>query len=397
MSLFTLECLMPDRACSSILPLVIVGALAGAAVPAAAQDRVFVAGYEIGAAGRFGELVGVAGGLSQPLAGGGRFALTQIMVSDLRTGASRDLPPGAWGVDVDPARPRVFIVTPLATTPPVEAVASFDVVSGSTAPIADVPACADGFGMPRRPAVHYAPGGERLFIERCAGGSVSDVPVFDLAAGVVAGPVIAGARPVGSVTLPSPDGTRLFVGVPGGFGVAGSLTAWDVVSGSVIATVTTPVATMTWDDTRQWLIAGNVPLPGANGVVSAWTRDLAALGGATLPGVGPCSVRVATSAHTGRISSHDRRVRLLRRGWDCDRGIRGEPADACGAGRSHGAYCAHLPGTGRAHRAWRAAPVPRLGGREHRLHRRENVGRVVVRARRRARAGTHGPAGAPGR
>lgn len=289
--------------------LMVASALTVGALPAAAQDRLFIPGlgpgddgYEIGAVGRFGDVVGVAGGLAEPLAGGGRFAVSQSVIYDLRTGASRPLPAGASAVEVDPARPRVFIVTPLATTPPTEGVAIFDVVSGLTAPIVTVPECPTGFGPSRRPAVRYGAGGERLFVERCAAGAgtASDVLVFDLAAGVAAGPIIAGALPVGSLVLPTPDGTRLFVGVPGAFGAASSLTAWDVDAGSVVASVAASAATMTWDDSRQWLITGTSALTSATGAVAAWTSDLLPLGGASVPGIG-CNVRIAASPHTGRL------------------------------------------------------------------------------------------------
>ena len=59
----------------------VVAALLVVAVPAGAQDRLFIAGsqggdgYEIGAMGRFGQVLGPSRGLARPLVGGGRFAV----------------------------------------------------------------------------------------------------------------------------------------------------------------------------------------------------------------------------------------------------------------------------------------------------------------------------------
>ena len=287
----------------------VVGLLAVLAVaqPVAAQDRLFVPGsqgtdgVELGAVGHFGEVLGPGRGLARPLVGGGRFAVVGSAVLDLRTGQSRVLPTGAHAVAFDPARPRIFIVTPTAA-PSAEAVEMFDVVSGQSSPLV-VNGCPTPFG-PRRFEVRYAAGAERLFVERCAAvaGQASDVLVFDLA---MAPPALvrtlAGSLPVGATMLPSPDGTRLFVGVSSAFGGSGELTALDTASAATVAVVATPLTSLTWDDTRQWLFVATTLSPGFNESVTAWTRDLAPIGVAAFSDVGPCGVRVAVSAHTGRI------------------------------------------------------------------------------------------------
>ncbi len=296
----------------------VLTALLTVSKPLAAQDRLFIPdtydsdGVEVGAVGRFGEVLGPTGRLARPLVGGGRFAVVvrgfDTTVYDLRTGQSRALPTGATAAAFDPARPRVFVVTHSFGQVARDTIGAFDVVTGVTTPIVDLPSCPSAFGPPLQPNVTYAAGTEWLFVERCAAAPAtsSDVLVFDLTTSPAAlRSTLSGSLPSGAEVLPSPDGTRLFVGSGGLFVSNGLVVAYDTASGAIVSSAAAPPGTgqltMTWDDARQWLFISTSSSASFNESVSAWTQDLAPLGAAAFPNMGSCGVRLQTSPHTGRI------------------------------------------------------------------------------------------------
>lgn len=270
-------------------------ALSLAAAEATAQDRLFVRGangsFEIGALGRFGEVLGPGYDLEQDRIVGGRFVVrgaTEIV--DLRTGATTSLPVSGVPIAYDRARPRVFVARPTAANPSIVDVVMIDAASGRAQAVLTTAACA---GDPTLKASH-AVDSDTLFVERCGPlGSRGDIVALDLTIPVPAPRVVATGIWNGAPFDVTPDGSRLFVSTAQG------VDAVDTSTTAVIASTDVGwVSRLAWDDAAQWLLVTSGLALDAR--LSAYTVDLGRLGAAAFPGTGPCPARLFVSAHTGR-------------------------------------------------------------------------------------------------
>lgn len=136
---------------------VILAAGAGAAVPASAQDRLFIGTGEIGSAGRFGERIGDAPAAVHGLfVDGGRIVVDGTMAFDTLTGRSAVVP-GRQVLAGDPLRPRVF-------TYDGQMVASVRVDTGQLSPLIS----AQPTGFLANVSARYAPAAGLLFVHRGA-------------------------------------------------------------------------------------------------------------------------------------------------------------------------------------------------------------------------------------
>lgn len=274
--------------------------LAGTPATVRAQDRLFIgswdSGVEVGAMGHLGQVLGSSQGLHLQLAGGGRYAVFGLNIVDLRTGAIRSLPAGAWVVAVDVARPRVFVAAPSTGSPADIDVLAFEVTSGASRTLFTMPAC--GFGA-AEPLVRHAAAANVLFVRTCPPAGVrSEVVAIDLRVEPPATRVVTTVPRLAAIEVSS-DGTRIFAAVDAFFAPS-IIEAYDTASGALIATESAPFTTMAWDDTRELLmIGGSTSLFDAS--LSAFDRDLRSLATASFPGTGPCGVRWQVSPHTGRI------------------------------------------------------------------------------------------------
>ncbi len=275
--------------------------LAGTPATARAQDRLFIgswdSGVEVGAMGHLGQVLGSSQGLHLPLAGGGRYAVFGSSIVDLRTGAIRSLPAGAWVVAVDVARPRVFVAAPSPGSPADIDVLAFEVTSGGSRRLFTMPAC--GFGA-AEPLVRHA-AANVLFVRTCPPAGVrSEVVAIDLRVEPPATRVAATVPRLAAIEVSS-DGTRVFAAV-GGWGYDPStIEAYDTATGALVAAASAPAfRTMAWDETRAWLmVEGATSLFDAT--LSVFDPNLGRLGAVPFPGTGPCGVRWQVSPHTGRI------------------------------------------------------------------------------------------------
>lgn len=273
-----------------------------AAAPAAAQDRLFHYGYELGAIGRFGERIGPANGLDHRLAGGGRFIVPTLEgetdVVDRRTGARRSLPAAASVLSVDPARPRLILAVPGTGPVGTRDLAVFDVVTG-LAEVVIASACGGPLGLTAGPAA-YAYDAQLIVGLRCSAPQV----VQDLVA------VDVSRRPYQLRVLPftpaadwfevSSDGTLLFARASTGF-LTAVVTAHDIDSGRHLGTAGPgdEIRGTQWDDALDALLVFS-GWPYAESIVTVYSRSLARLATAVFSSA-LCSARVQVSPHTGRI------------------------------------------------------------------------------------------------
>ena len=278
---------------------VLVGlALVCAAVDAGAQDRLYLDGSEIGAFGRFAERIGPSNGLEGRLIAGGRIAVHDNRVVDLRTGAERALPTGTTVVALDPARPRLIVAsTPSAPVATLD-VSLFDPLSG-TLTLLTSSACASSTIGSIVTNSSYAYSAQVVFVSRCAAAqTVQDVVAIDVQSTPPVLRVLAIPPTQGGALTASPDGRRLYFSLSAGFFGVGSTTAYDVATGAIVGVGGTN-GEIVWDEARDRLFV--VSRTGLETVlVSAFDRDLQFLGAAELFSR-ICTARLQISPHTGRI------------------------------------------------------------------------------------------------
>lgn len=266
--------------------------------PAAAQDRLFHVGYELGAFGRFAERLGPANGLDGRLIGGGRFAVSDTEVTDLRTGARRALPPGAVVTALDPARPRLFLSTVVSGSSTTANVAVLDIASGALDPLAPDSCRQTSFGAGPALAA-YAYDAQLLVAQRCAAdGTPVDLVAVDLAAAARPVRVLSiAARPAFRMELSS-DGSRLYLQSSTGF-FSYLTEAFDTASGTTVGSAVGGATELRWDDALDGvlLISGGAFAPSE---VRLFGPSLEPRGAATFRSR-QCPVRVHASPHTGRI------------------------------------------------------------------------------------------------
>ncbi len=248
------------------------------ALPAAAQDRLFVFGadVELGTAGRFGEPVGpFPEALRRELVGGGRYGVGNTDVIDRRTGERIPLPLSV-PVAYDRARPRVFLLV----FEPTPGVAVFDAETRTSSLLLAVP---DLRASP--PPVHYAPHAELLFVLNGVTGSGTDFRAEYVAIDSRDG------RPVRHVRLPryvsavTPDASRLFATI----GLA-PVQAFDGVTGAQVAEVNV-------GGIPRWIDAADLLFLSGGTRVALYDRDLQEVAGFDEID-GKCPARLAVSPHT---------------------------------------------------------------------------------------------------
>ncbi|MCC6756318.1 MAG: hypothetical protein IT199_08090, partial [Solirubrobacterales bacterium] len=221
---------------------VILAAGAGAAVPASAQDRLFIGTGEIGSAGRFGERIGDAPAAVHGLfVDGGRIVVNGEVAFDTLTGRSAVVP-GGQVLAGDPLRPRVF-------TYDGQTVASVRVDTGQLSPLIS----AQPAGFLADVSARYAPAAGLLFVQRGAAGAEGEIAVVDVARAMVVRSFAA--RWLGSTGWSvSADGRRLVVnawtlnptGAPGG------LLLIDAVTGALLASQQPPESFGAFIDDRRF-------------------------------------------------------------------------------------------------------------------------------------------------
>ncbi|MGD9906558.1 MAG: hypothetical protein AB7U83_24080, partial [Vicinamibacterales bacterium] len=288
---------MRPRTPGSILVIVLL-----VTAPALAQDRLFWNGEEFGAHGRFGEHLGPALGRDLPLAGGGRFAVTDSDVVDLRTGARRPLPAGARLVAPDRARPTLVVELPGTGRAGTLDLAAFDIVTGAVSPLLDDVCQRLIFGIPAGGArAVYADDAQTAVAQQCDGlGVVRDLVVVDVAgrAPLRVLPIVAGVEVM--LTL-SPDGTRLYVAHSS---PASSIEAYDVGTGRLVGTADAGgadfIRQLTWHDALDILTVEGDFGPFDPRLLSAFGPNLEPLGSVWLESR-ICNVTVQASPHTGRL------------------------------------------------------------------------------------------------
>lgn len=268
------------------------------AAPAWAQDRLYHVGFELGAFGRFGERIGPSGGLDGRLAGGGRFAVRDSEVTDLRTGGSRALPPGTIVTAIDPARPRVFLSVPEPGGSDTATLALFDIVTGTLEPLVQHACRQRSFGDGPALAA-YAYDAQLLVVQRCASpSSVADLVAVDLRRPARPQRVLPIATASAFRLELSADGSRLYVQTSTGF-LAYVTEAFDVDTGARVGSAAGGTTELRWDDALDGvlLISGGAFAPSE---VWLFGPSLEPRGSATFVSH-QCPVRVQASPHTGRI------------------------------------------------------------------------------------------------
>lgn len=274
--------------------------------PAGAQDRLVVHAHEVGAIGRLGQRLGPAPEIG--IAAGGRVGLrchapeyfffchTAV---DLRTAATRLLPPNAIVLATDPVRPRLFLELAIDVVTRRYAVATFDLVTGAIAVLVQAPSGGPGF------VARYAVDADELFVASARtdfppGPPTPIVAVNPATGAVVHGPFNVDGRPL-DVT---PDGTRLFVDPDVGM----ELVAYDTRSGQAVARGLRPTS-LVFGEQRATGIRSAHWEPAIDALVIV-TRDvfvfdrnvrqLAALEVSDGGYDTNCAPRVRISAHTAR-------------------------------------------------------------------------------------------------
>lgn len=246
----------------------------------------------VGAIGGFGADLGPApaeAGL--PLAGGGRFSVTEFAVTDRRTGQVRPVAPGQV-IGVDPVRPRVFVRYPGLT---VATIAEFDAVTGVSRALVTV----DATRVPNPGALRYAEGVDRLYLDvsselfaRSTTPIVREVRVFDGKTGAAlpgdfsftAPPATWSAPPGAGAWLVTPEGDYAYAAEPGGLVIVELATGARRV-------VREPVTALRWDALNERVFAD----VGASLFVLNRGGDV--LGSAPM---GDCHASIV-SPHTGRL------------------------------------------------------------------------------------------------
>jgi hypothetical protein len=261
-------------------------------VPAAAQDTLIVDGRIVGAIGGFGSDQGPAPAeASRPLAGGGRFSVTEFAITDRRTGEVRLVEPGQV-IGVDPVRPRVFVRYPGAT---VATIAELDAVTGESRVLVTL----DATRVPSPGALRYAEGVDRLYLDvsselfsRATSSIVREVRVFDGKTGAAlpggfaftAPPATWSEPPGPGAWLVTPQGDYAYAAEPDGLVIVELATGARRV-------VREPVTALRWDALNERVFA----IVGASLVVLNRAGDV--LGSAAM---GDCHASVV-SPHTGRL------------------------------------------------------------------------------------------------
>lgn len=267
-----------------------VVALATGALPAAAQDRLFLDDVELGALGRFGEPIGPARGLDRQLAGGGRYRVPESIegdtdIVDLRTGARRPLPAGTAVAAVDPARPRLILWRPLAQG--VDVVV-FDIVTGMAQTVLSG-ACGSG-------TLAYAYDAQVVVTGRCSASQVEELVAVDLSTAPPAVRPLPIAGQFGAIAV-SADGQRLYGRTSTGF-LTSRIDAYDLASGTRLGSASVH-GEMQWDEAFDALL-----VIGGGGFVDSqvnvFGRAMERLGTAVLP-TRICPARIQVSPHTGRV------------------------------------------------------------------------------------------------
>ena len=261
-------------------------------VPAAAQDALIVDDRIVGAIGGFGSEQGPAPAeAGRPLAGGGRFSVSEFAITDRRTGAGTMVEPGQV-IGVDTGRPRVFVRYPGVT---VATVAELDAVTGESRVLVTL----DATRVPSPGALRYAEGVDCLYLDvsselfsRATASIVREVRVFDGTTGAAlpggfaftAPPATWSEPPGPGAWLVTPEGDYAYAAEPGGLVVVELATGARRV-------IREPVTVLSWDALNERVFA-NV---GASLVVLNRAGDV--LGSAPM---GDCHASVV-SPHTGRL------------------------------------------------------------------------------------------------
>lgn len=284
---------IPPKVARFAPPMIVAAALALAApMSVVAQDLLAADDRIVGAIGGFGADLGPAPAeVGRPLAGGGRFSVTESAITDLRTGQVRLVEPGQV-IGVDPVRPRVFVRYPGAT---VATIAEFDAVTGASRALVTI----DATRVPSPGALRYAEGVDRLYLDvsselfaRSTTSIVRDVRVFDGTTGAAlpgdfsfTAPPATWSEPAGAgAWLVTPEGDYAYAAEPGG------LVIIELATGTRRA-LREPVTALRWDALNERVFA-NV---GASLFVLNRRGDV--LGSAAM---GDCHASVV-SPHTGRL------------------------------------------------------------------------------------------------
>jgi len=273
-----------------IVMSVIIGA--AFATAAAAQDRIFHDGWELGALGHFGQRLGPAAGLDGRLVAGGRVAVSDTEAVDLPTGARRALPPGATVVALDPARPRVVLAMPGTGPAGTLDLALFELVPGTSETLV-TGVCRSPITGGAATVSSYAYDAQLVIAQRCAaGGAAQDIVAVDASQAPARLPIAIG---LASQLEMSSDGQRLFIRTALGFGTSRTH-GFDVANGAALGTAEKG-GDMRWDDAIDALLVTTEGYLDAEVVVIS--RTMAILAAAPFS-ERICTVRVQVSPHTGR-------------------------------------------------------------------------------------------------
>ncbi|MCC6987390.1 MAG: hypothetical protein IT181_00230 [Acidobacteria bacterium] len=274
----------PRRLTPGLLATAVAACLLLAA-PAHAQDTLVIYGRLIGALGNLGVDLGRAPlDADLPLAGGGRFSVQGLAITDRRTGQSAIMDPGSYLLDVDPVRPRVFVRSPGVLF---SAISEVDATTGAARTLTLVGASQ----VPTSDAVRYAYSANRLYLDVTTdllmGPPVPkqrEVQVFDGSTGArLPGGFTFTALPL-SPWLVTPEGDYAYV-VEGA-----SLVTIELATGAR-RTLTEPVTGLQWDPLNERLFVS------VGGTLFVLTRQGDVLGSAAM---GDC-YGTAVSPHTGRL------------------------------------------------------------------------------------------------
>ena len=262
------------------------------ASPAAAQDRLFLGGVEIGAHGRLGQTLGSAPVFADGEVAGGRYVVSSgyHFATDARTGRQMPLP-GHRVLAVDPARPFVFIgvaTNGLLSTEVVQ----HNLASGETRVVATADPGATFL------SARFAVDAERLFVasQNSVLGTFAVIEVDTR--GGAGGPrtvSLSDRGPTYAEWAVTPDGRRLFR-VEANHGVA----AYDVATGLEAKRLAVPDAALRWFDAIDGLVLQQRVDP--VNILTVVDRDLALQTQAHVPRRGGCfHPSLAISPHTLRV------------------------------------------------------------------------------------------------
>lgn len=272
-------------------------AMAVWAAPAGAQDVLIIGGLQINAAEDPGRPIGVVSyDLMRPLAGGGRYAVRDTDVRDLRTGSTWPLPVGSVLLTVDPSRPRIFLRENCDVPADRCDLVERNLETGAGRVLTTIAASSATGGDTA--VARYAADVDILFVDQAPSraGFLNRPPHairgLNLHSGEWVGPTLAPLRGWWAVTA---DGTRLVANRGLTFPVEELTVSYNVATGAVVASASrfNTLMRFDWNPALRAFVS--------EGVVSVvFDADLRVLASSMETG---CVTSVAASAHTGRIFS----------------------------------------------------------------------------------------------